>query len=200
MAQMVRLVDDVDKVSDADRTISFAFAGKEYDIDLCERNAEQITEEMAFWITHARKRGTVPKMLSARQAAEAHAHVDDDTSTDDEWWRTPDDASPAEQKRYHEMRQEIREWGIGHGYPSLGERGKLPRALYAKWRKAHQSNYRHREPEPEDADAEASESDTDPGQAELDMAPRFSDHKPRKAPAKKPASRTRTSAPVRVAS
>lgn len=198
MAQMVRLVDDVDKSSDADRTISFAFAGKEYEIDLAEPNADQFTAEITFWIEHARKRGTVPKVLAARKACEPKVY-EDDMDADDEWWRTNPDDSPAVKEQKHKMRQAIREWGIRNGFPSLGERGKLPRALYNKWRKVHQTQDRHRKPEPDD-DTEESEQDSDPGQAELDVTPSFSDghHKPRKVAKKAPVSRTRTS--VRVAS
>jgi len=194
---MVRLVDDVDKDSDADRTISFALAGKQYDIDLCTANAEQFEAELSYWIGYARKRGTHPTVVPARRSAEITAAAD--TDTDDEWWRTPADANEAEQERYHNMRQEIRRWGVRNGYPSLGARGKLPCALYAKWRKSHAGKDKHRTPDPEgEPDAESgepSELESAPGQAELDMVPAFSHGK---RASSKPAEKKPTRAPGKV--
>lgn len=196
MAQMVRLVDDVDKETDADRTLTFAFAGKEYDIDLCEPNAQQMETEFKWWIQFARKRGTGPKMLAPRKATDADPVDDVDT---DEFWHTPPDATPAEKKRYHEMRQEIREWGIRNGFPSLGSQGRIPRALGAKWGKAHRAENRHRQTESEEVDTDPADAETEQGQDELALTPRFSG-KPRKATPKKTGSHTRTTSPVRVAS
>lgn len=195
MAQMVRLVDDIDKESDADETLTFAFAGREYDIDLCDENAQQMKDEFGFWIQHARKRGTVPKVLTPRKAAEADPPDGADT---DEFWVTPPDASPAEQKRYQEMRNEIREWGVLHGFPSLSGMGRIPRALGAKWGKAHRhTDSRHRKPDPEEENTDPTETDTEQDQDTLALTPRFSAGK-RKPPAKKTSSRA--ASPVRVAS
>jgi len=169
---MVRLVDDVDKESDADRTVAFAFAGKEYDIDLCTANAEQFEAEMTFWIQNARKRGTAPKHVTRAQAQRAK-EPEPEPPDDEEWWHTPEGASKAEVAKYNKMRQEIREWGIRNGWPSLGERGRLPRALYAKWRDHHQAL-------PSRGSAKDSD-DPEPEQTSLNVAPQFSDDDTKKA-------------------
>lgn len=148
MAQQVRLVDDIDQDSDADRTVTFALGKQEYQIDLTEENAEQLETELRWWISFARKAGAAPKNLTRKAAAPE----DEDAG---EWWLTPPGATPEEAARYQKMRVAIREWGRVHGWPSLGDRGRLPRALYAQYRHAHAGQLpvaRHRddpEPEPE---------------------------------------------------
>ncbi len=56
MAQKVNivLVDDVDG-SDAAETVSFALDGKEYAIDLNEKNAQKLRDAMAPYVAHARR-------------------------------------------------------------------------------------------------------------------------------------------------
>ncbi|CAI9411488.1 histone-like nucleoid-structuring protein Lsr2 [Aestuariimicrobium sp. T2.26MG-19.2B] len=56
MAQRVNVVleDDIDGTP-ADVTVSFAFDGTAYEIDLSEANAAQLREVVAPWVAHARK-------------------------------------------------------------------------------------------------------------------------------------------------
>ena len=56
MAQKVNivLVDDIDG-TEADETVSFALDGKEYAIDLTEKNAQKLREALAPFIGHARR-------------------------------------------------------------------------------------------------------------------------------------------------
>lgn len=173
MAQMVRLVDDVDKETDADDTVTFALGRQEYEIDLCEANADALKAELAWWIQFARKKGTAPKSLP-KKAQHQHQSEPEPAPTD-EWWRAPEGASQAEQERYHNMRIEIREWGLRNGWPTLGDRGRLPRALYAKWWSVHQ---RHRAVDPEDPpDTESGAEDdatTESANNASDTAPQFS--------------------------
>lgn len=56
MAQKVNiiLVDDIDG-GDADETVSFALDGKDYEIDLTEKNAQKLRDALAPYVAHARK-------------------------------------------------------------------------------------------------------------------------------------------------
>lgn len=58
MAQKVEivLVDDLDGTP-ADETISFAFEGVEYELDLNTANAGKFREAIASWIGHSRRTG-----------------------------------------------------------------------------------------------------------------------------------------------
>lgn len=210
MAQIVRRVCDVHMtlnpatMSDADQVVPFAFGGKEYDLDVCDQCADEIKEEFMWWAQFARKHGTVGKMVPARKAADAST---DDQLLAGEWWRAPKGATPEDQRWYSDLRQRIREWAMGHGFPSLGDRGKLPGAALVAWARAHRDEVpkvknRHRTPEPEDETEDEAEQDSDDGQSTLGIVPHFSDHKPstRKTPGKKPAAGKRASAPVRAAS
>lgn len=50
------LVDDIDG-SEASETVSFALDGREYEIDLNEKNAGKLREALALYVGHARKGG-----------------------------------------------------------------------------------------------------------------------------------------------
>lgn len=56
MAQKVNivLVDDIDG-SEADETVSFALDGKEYAIDLNNKNAQKLRDALAPFLAHARR-------------------------------------------------------------------------------------------------------------------------------------------------
>ena len=56
MAQQVNivLVDDIDG-SPADETVSFALDGKEYEIDLNDKNAGKLRDALAPYVGHARR-------------------------------------------------------------------------------------------------------------------------------------------------
>jgi hypothetical protein len=58
MAQKVNivLVDDIDG-SEASETVSFALDGKEYEIDLSEKNAKKLRDAIAPYLGHARRGG-----------------------------------------------------------------------------------------------------------------------------------------------
>jgi hypothetical protein len=58
MAQKVSivLVDDIDG-SDAAETVAFALDGREYEIDLNEKNASGLRDALALYVGHARRGG-----------------------------------------------------------------------------------------------------------------------------------------------
>jgi len=53
----VLLVDDVDKNSPADETVSFSLDGVSYEIDLTSGNAAKLRDDLAVWIGHAERTG-----------------------------------------------------------------------------------------------------------------------------------------------
>ena len=53
----VLLVDDVDKESTADETVTFALDGVSYEIDLTSDNAAKLRDSLAVWIGHAERTG-----------------------------------------------------------------------------------------------------------------------------------------------
>lgn len=53
----VLLVDDVDKESPADETVTFALDGVSYEIDLTSDNASKLRDSLAVWIGHAERTG-----------------------------------------------------------------------------------------------------------------------------------------------
>lgn len=132
MAQIMLLVDDVDKRSDAVKTVMFALNGKEYEIDLSLEHAEAIEQEIGWWAEHARKRGTAPKTVP--RAKPPAADADPEPDPDDDYWTTPHDADKATAARFHKLRDDMREWGTRNGWPNLGARGRIPRALGAAYR------------------------------------------------------------------
>lgn len=70
MAQKVRvlLIDDVDG-TDAVETITFGLDGVTYEIDLNEKNAGKLRDDLATWVGHARRSGGRKK--TGRSAAAA---------------------------------------------------------------------------------------------------------------------------------
>ena len=60
----IQLVDDLDKSSPADETVSFSLDGVNYEIDLTEANASALREALARYIGHAER-------VSGRKATRA---------------------------------------------------------------------------------------------------------------------------------
>jgi hypothetical protein len=53
----VLLVDDIDKSSPADETVTFALDGVSYEIDLTSDNAAKLRDDLSLWIGHAERTG-----------------------------------------------------------------------------------------------------------------------------------------------
>jgi Lsr2 len=53
----VLLVDDIDKSSPADETVSFSLDGVSYEIDLTSDNAARLRNDLSEWIGHAERTG-----------------------------------------------------------------------------------------------------------------------------------------------
>ncbi len=53
----VLLVDDLDKSSPADETVTFSLDGVSYEIDLTSGNAAKLRDDLSVWIGHAERTG-----------------------------------------------------------------------------------------------------------------------------------------------
>ncbi|MBB0992431.1 MULTISPECIES: histone-like nucleoid-structuring protein Lsr2 [Dietzia] len=104
MAQQfqVQYIDDLDGTdlgSDAN-TITFAFDGKEYTIDLSDENAEKFREVMAPYVENGHRVSSSGKAKPARRAAAKSSSSSGDTKA-------------------------IREWARSNGY-EVSDRGRIP--------------------------------------------------------------------------
>ncbi|EOM75248.1 Lsr2 family protein [Rhodococcus rhodnii] len=51
----VTLIDDLDQEATADETVEFGLDGVQYEIDLSSDNAAKLRDELAEWVSHARR-------------------------------------------------------------------------------------------------------------------------------------------------
>jgi hypothetical protein len=163
MAQL--MVDDLDKLTPAERTVLFSLDGKDFEIDLSPANVCRLQEEFGAWIDCARRPGkpAAKGMGSARQAKESSVTrllvvptseplplpelVEEDApfteadtagvaAEDRAEFKNPEGADPALRKVYAEMRHDARAFARTHGWPDLGVQGRLPDDLCARWKDA----------------------------------------------------------------
>lgn len=71
---VVTLIDDFDRTSAADETVSFGIDGMTYEIDLSETNAAELRKAFDQWIPAARRTGRVKG--SRRRRAEPSKRAD----------------------------------------------------------------------------------------------------------------------------
>jgi hypothetical protein len=116
MAQQVQvqLVDDLDGISAADETVSFALDGVTYEIDLSEKNAAQLREYLEEFIGPARRAGGRVKRGRA----------------------TKPGAIPIAPARSKEQTQAIRQWARDTGH-ELANRGRIPADVIEAFEAAH---------------------------------------------------------------
>jgi hypothetical protein len=100
-----RLVDDLDG-SEAVETVSFAFDGRQYEIDLSAENAARLRDGLAEFVGAARRAGAA----SARKPAQPQA--------------TPPRRGAAD--REHAVA--VREWAKANGF-EVSDRGRIPGAV-----------------------------------------------------------------------
>lgn len=103
MAQIreVRLIDDLNGES-ADQTIEFGIDGRNYEIDLSEKNAGELRDALAAYVAAARRSSSGPR----RRGGAATAGV----------------RRPAIDR---EQNQAIREWARKRGM-KISDRGRIP--------------------------------------------------------------------------
>ncbi|QKE83243.1 Lsr2 family protein [Arthrobacter sp. NEB 688] len=105
----VLLVDDVDKESPADETVTFALDGVSYEIDLTSENASKLRDALAVWIGHAERTGG--RRSASRGAAKSSGGAKRDVSA-------------------------IREWARSNGY-DVSERGRISSEVQEAYDKAN---------------------------------------------------------------
>ncbi len=108
MAQKVQvlLVDDLDGGT-ADETVTFGLDGVSYEIDLSSGNAQELRNELARYVEHARK--TMPGPARRRRARSGAGR---------------------------QQSAAIREWAKQHGM-KISERGRIPTEILAEYDAAH---------------------------------------------------------------
>lgn len=104
----VLLVDDVDKESPADETVTFSLDGVSYEIDLTSANAAKLRDSLAVWVGHAERTGG--RRSSGRAAGSAGKGQRRDVSA-------------------------IREWARANGY-DISERGRISTEVQEAYEKA----------------------------------------------------------------
>jgi hypothetical protein len=112
MAQRVQIIleDDLDG-GQADATVSFAYDGAEYEIDLSSANESKLRDALAPWVAAARKTGGRRKRGGSSKPAAA--------------------AAPAAGKS-----SDIRAWAQANGY-EVSSRGRVSADVRAAYDKAH---------------------------------------------------------------
>ncbi len=106
----VLLVDDLDKSSPADETVSFSLDGVSYEIDLTSANAAKLRDELAVWIGHAERTGGRKSAGRAPRGA-ARGGAKSDLSA-------------------------VREWARSNGH-QVSDRGRISADVQAAYDKAH---------------------------------------------------------------
>ena len=112
MAQRVEviLVDDLDG-GPASETVTFALDGVSYEIDLSEKNAKALRDDVAKWTGHARRAGSSGGRRAGRRSSGGGAG------------RRTDLAS-------------VREWARANGH-QVSDRGRISADIQAAYYKAH---------------------------------------------------------------
>lgn len=105
----VLLVDDVDKESPADETVTFSLDGVSYEIDLTSANAAKLRDSLAVWIGHAERTGG--RRSSGRSSGSSGKGTRRDVSA-------------------------IREWARSNGY-DISERGRISTEVQEAYEKAN---------------------------------------------------------------
>lgn len=124
--------DDLDNTLIAVKTKVFRVGKVDYEIDLCEENAERFDREFGFWINAARrvsgsngngapKRGTLPTILPVPVRGE-------------KWWEDPERPFSNETNQaFTGARRRLREYGRANGWPDLSRVGVIPGEIGDAW-------------------------------------------------------------------
>ncbi|SEE92214.1 histone-like nucleoid-structuring protein Lsr2 [Ruania alba] len=109
MAQKVRvlLIDDIDG-SDAEETVTFGLDGVTYEIDLNDKNAAKLRDDLAKWVGAGRRSGG--RKTTGRRVGGSRSSGSD--------------------------AQKIREWAKQNGY-KVSERGRVSAEIREAYAKAH---------------------------------------------------------------
>ncbi len=117
MARKVQVIlsDDLDENLSADETVSFALDGTSYEIDLAEKNAKELRDAFARYVSAARKvgRGAGRSSGGGRSRATGGGGRMD-----------------------REQAGAIRDWARKNGHP-VSDRGRIPASVVEAYEAAH---------------------------------------------------------------
>jgi hypothetical protein len=105
----VEMTDDLDG-SKADRTVSFSWDGKAYEIDLNKKNASAFEKAIAPYVQSARTASSKPRSTARRSSRSGSGGKQD--------------------------LQAVREWARANGY-EVSERGRISTAIQEAYRAAN---------------------------------------------------------------
>jgi nucleoid-associated protein Lsr2 len=115
MARKVQVIlsDDLDENLPADETVSFALDGVNYEIDLAEKNAKELRDAFARYVTAARKVGRGTRASGGgRSRATGGGRMD------------------------REQAGAIRDWARKNGH-AVSDRGRIPSSVVEAYEAAH---------------------------------------------------------------
>jgi hypothetical protein len=115
MARKVQVIlsDDLDENLPADETVSFALDGTSYEIDLAEKNAQEMREVFSRYVSAARKVGRSSGRASGGGRSRATGGRMD-----------------------REQAGAIREWARRNGH-QVSDRGRIPASVVEAYESAH---------------------------------------------------------------
>ncbi len=118
MAQQttITLVDDLDETLPAAETVRFGVDGTSYVIDLSAEHAAALREDVATWVSHARRTGAHPTRTT--RGAARPQRSGNRTSTGRKQTAT------------------VRDWARSNGY-TVSDRGRIPAAVQDAFGSAH---------------------------------------------------------------
>lgn len=105
----------------AAQTVTFGFAGRTWEVDLCPSHLDEFESFM------------VRLSGSARETGRQRAGAIRATGSDQQRRRRAPAASDVLSK---DERERCRAWARSHGFPDLGERGRIPTAVVEAWEAA----------------------------------------------------------------
>jgi hypothetical protein len=118
MARKVQVIlsDDLDENLPADETVSFALDGVNYEIDLAERNAEELRQTLSRYVQAARKvgRGSGTRASGAGRSR----------------------ATGGGGRMDREQAGAIRDWARKNGH-AVSDRGRIPSSVVEAYEAAH---------------------------------------------------------------
>jgi hypothetical protein len=119
MARKVQVIlsDDLDENLPADETVSFALDGVSYEIDLAERNAEELRQTFARYVQAARKVGRGSGGTRASGGGRSRA-------------------TGGGGRMDREQAGAIRDWARKNGH-AVSDRGRIPSSVVEAYEAAH---------------------------------------------------------------
>ncbi len=120
MARKVQVIlsDDLDENLPADETVSFSLDGTSYEIDLAEKNAEEMREVFSRYVSAARKVGRGGRSSSSSSSSGGG--------------RTRGSGGRMDR----EQAGAIREWARKNGH-AVSDRGRIPASVVEAYESAH---------------------------------------------------------------